>query len=127
MAQTSASRFPQNPMPWQILGWARYQTGDWQGCIVAMEKSISVQTDPPGGDPYQWFHLSMAHWQLGHREEARIWYDKAVGFIEAKGWYQGDIRSFRAETESLLAIGTAPASTGATTAPVGAGGSSGNK
>ena len=35
-----------------------------------------------GGYWFDWFFLAMAHWQLGHKEEARRWYDQGVAWME---------------------------------------------
>jgi hypothetical protein len=47
----------------------------------------------------------MAHWQLGHKTEARQWYDRAVRWMEENHPYNDDeLRRFRAEAEELLQI-----------------------
>jgi tetratricopeptide (TPR) repeat protein len=98
---------------WQTLGWAYYRTGAWKESIQALEKSIEL--NPPGADPDQWLFLAMAHWQLGHQEEARRWYDRAAEWIERNSdklrgdaWTTGrlpmDLRDCRAEAARLLGV-----------------------
>ena len=54
-----------------------------------------------GGDSFDWFFVAMANRQLGHQQEARKWYDKAVKrmFLNEELW------RFRAEAASLLGTG----------------------
>lgn len=51
-----------------------------------------------------WFVLTMAHWQLGNKEESRRWYDKAVPWMEKNQAEDEELRRFRAEAEELLEI-----------------------
>jgi len=103
---------PQSSIAWQVLGWARYRAGDWRGSIEALEKSCALQHDPTGGCAFQWFFLAMAHWQLGEKDTAREWYDKAVKWADASEKEKGntDLFRFRTEAEELMKIaGTQPA------------------
>jgi hypothetical protein len=50
------------------------------------------------------FFLTMAHWQLGHKTEARKWYDQAVHWMEKNKPKDDELRRFRAEAEELLQI-----------------------
>ena len=93
---------PQSSLAWQVLGWARYRAGDWKASIEALEKSCALQHDPTGGDAFQWFFLAMAHWQLGEKDKAREWYDKAVKWTEASEKDNADLIRFRAEAEELM-------------------------
>ena len=54
---------------------AHYRAGDWKASLTALEKSMELRK---GGDSFDWFFLAMAHWQLGEKDEAREWYDRAV-------------------------------------------------
>ena len=66
-----------------------------------MEKVKQVGT---AGDSIQWFLLAMAHSQLGHKEEARKWYDQAVQWMDKNQPKNEDLRRFRAEAAELLGI-----------------------
>jgi hypothetical protein len=46
----------------------------------------------------------MAHWQLGDRDEARKWYDRAVAWMEKHQPKNEELRRFRTEAEELLRI-----------------------
>ena len=52
---------------WNTLGVAQYRVGAWQAAITALERSMALRQ---GGDAFDWLFLAMAHWQLGHREDA---------------------------------------------------------
>jgi serine/threonine protein kinase/Tfp pilus assembly protein PilF len=86
---------------WTTLGVARYCAGDWKQAIPDLEKSVKRRN---GGNSIEWFFLAMAHWQLGHREEARDWYDKAVEWMEMNQPKNEQLLRFRAEAEELLKI-----------------------
>jgi tetratricopeptide (TPR) repeat protein len=67
-----------NELCWNTLGIARYRTGDWNGSIQALHKSMEIPRGESlckGGDSRDWFFLAMAHWQLGEKDQARTWYE----------------------------------------------------
>jgi tetratricopeptide (TPR) repeat protein len=89
---------------WQTLGWALYRAGNWKGSIAALEKSMALQRSPKGGDSGQWFCLAMARWQLGEKEKAREWYDRAVEWMDKNVPSDKGFVRFRAEAAELLGI-----------------------
>jgi hypothetical protein len=46
----------------------------------------------------------MAHWQLGEKDQARRWYDKAVQWMDQNKPKDEELRRFRAEAEELLGL-----------------------
>jgi hypothetical protein len=46
----------------------------------------------------------MAHWQLGEKQEARVWYDKAQQAIKQNGKPSEEVRGFQAEAATLLQL-----------------------
>src|SRR5262249_46519626 len=70
---------PTLPHFWQTLGWAEYRAGNWQAAIRALDKVKELGSP---GDSLVWFPLAMAHWRLGHKDEARRWYDRAVEWMD---------------------------------------------
>ena len=50
------------------------------------------------------FFLAMAHWQLGERDEARKWYERAVPWMDKKKPNDEELRRFRVEAANLLQI-----------------------
>jgi hypothetical protein len=56
-----------------------------------------------GGDSFDWFFLAMAHWRLGDRNQARMWLNRAVEWMDRDRPHDDELRRFRAEAETLLA------------------------
>jgi tetratricopeptide (TPR) repeat protein len=86
---------------WTTLGVAHYRAGDQKEAIAALEKSMELGK---GGDGLDRFFLAMAQWQLGHKDEARTWYDKAVAWMDKNQADNEDLRGCRAEAEEVLRI-----------------------
>jgi tetratricopeptide (TPR) repeat protein/serine/threonine protein kinase len=84
------------------LGIAQYRTGNWEESVTELEKACEFDTETNGqGRAQQWLFLAMAHWQLGHPQEARKWYDKAIE--HEKAW-PDELRGYRDEAAKLLRI-----------------------
>jgi tetratricopeptide (TPR) repeat protein len=94
---------------WNTLGVALYRTGDCKAAIEALEKSDVLAPDK--NLAFNGLFLAMAHWQLGRRDEARQWYDRAVGWMEKYDPKHHELRRFRAEAAAVLGLPepTAPA------------------
>jgi serine/threonine protein kinase/uncharacterized protein HemY len=88
---------------WYVLGVAQYRAGHWQQAIAALTKCMDLSK---GGDASDWFFLAMAHEQLGHKEEARQWFDRAVRWMDKYLPSPEELRRFRAEAAKLLAAET---------------------
>jgi uncharacterized protein HemY len=93
---------------WKTLGAAHYRAGSWKEAVATLETSMELRK---GGDSFDWFLLAMAHWQLGDKEHARKWHEKAIGWIEKnqKQLQQNkqrdeELHRFRAEADELLGI-----------------------
>jgi serine/threonine-protein kinase len=99
-AQKAVELEPRYSECWTALGWANYHTGDWKAAITALEKVVEVGRR----DWSDFFYLAKAHWQLGHREEARSWYEKGVEWMEKNNRKSPRIRYVRAEAAALLGI-----------------------
>ena len=84
------------------MGLAHYRAGDWKAAIAALEKSMDLRK---GGDSIDWFFLAMAHWQLGEKDEARKWYDKAVQWMAVNANDNAELSAVRAEAEELMKKG----------------------
>ena len=46
----------------------------------------------------------MAHWQLGKKDKARAWYDRAVQWMNKNQPNNRELRRFRAEAAELLEL-----------------------
>jgi Flp pilus assembly protein TadD/serine/threonine protein kinase len=105
LAQKAVELQPKNHIYWRTLGVARYRAGEWKAAIAALHKMKEIGSP---GDSRDWFLLAMAHWQLGDKNGARGWYDKAVGWMEKNRPNNEELRrhlgGLRAETEALIGV-----------------------
>jgi tetratricopeptide (TPR) repeat protein len=101
LAQRAVALVPRAGIYWNTLGVAQYRAGDWNAALTALGKSMELRE---GGESYDWFFLAMAHWQLGQKEQARCWYDKAVAWMDKHQPQNEELRRFYAEAAALLAI-----------------------
>jgi serine/threonine protein kinase/tetratricopeptide (TPR) repeat protein len=83
---------------WNTLATAEYRAGHWESAIEHMMIRVNLHDD----NEYDQFVLAMAHWQLGHHDEARTWYDKAVVQMEKYRPNNDESCRFRAEATALL-------------------------
>ena len=51
-----------------------------------------------------WFYLAMAHWQLGEKEQARQWYDRAVEWMDKNQPKDDEFPRCCSEAADLLGI-----------------------
>jgi uncharacterized protein HemY len=101
LATKAVELAPKVRLIWNTLGAAHYRAGDWKAAITALERSMELRQ---GGDAFDWFFLAMARWQVGDKEQARQWYDKAVLWMERNRPQDDELRRFRAEAAALLGI-----------------------
>jgi tetratricopeptide (TPR) repeat protein len=101
LAQQATKLAPQDGNIWNTLGVAQYRAGNWPAVIEALGKSNELRR---GGDASDFFFLAMAHWQLGHKEEAGKWYDQAVVWMETNNPNNEELCRFRAEATELLGL-----------------------
>jgi eukaryotic-like serine/threonine-protein kinase len=99
LAKKAIKLRPQEGLYWNTLGTAHYRAGDWKAAIGALDKSMELRK---GGDSFDWFFLAMANQQLGHTDEARKWYDRAVVWMEKNRPTNEELLRFRAEAEDLV-------------------------
>jgi tetratricopeptide (TPR) repeat protein len=100
LATKAVELAPKAGLIWNTLGVAHYRAGDYRAAVVALEKSRELQR---GHDSFDWFFLAMAHWQLGHKKQARTWYDQAVAWMDKHMPQNAELIRFRAEAAALLA------------------------
>jgi hypothetical protein len=89
------SQFKQSP-----AGAAHYRNGDHKAAIAALETARRLWT---GDDSLDWFFLAMAHWRLGHRDRARMCFDRGVQWMDKHKPDDDELRRLRAEVEATLA------------------------
>jgi serine/threonine protein kinase/Flp pilus assembly protein TadD len=102
LSQKAVDLSPQQGVLWNTLGVARYRAGNYQDARRALIRSMELRG---GGDPYDWLFLSMISAQLGEREAARSWYDKAASWLNRKKAIPEELDRFRQEAASLLQVG----------------------
>jgi hypothetical protein len=73
-------------------GWL-FPIQDWDNATLQKSLDLGKRGDSVGG-----FFLAMAHWRLGHEDEARKWYDRAVE------WMERSQPANRAEAAQLLGV-----------------------
>jgi tetratricopeptide (TPR) repeat protein len=88
-------------MSWNTLGVAYYRVGAWREAVAALEKSMDLRRP---GKPDDFFFLAMASWQLGEKEKAHQWYDRATASMRESRHVPLRWRRFRAEAAELLDI-----------------------
>jgi serine/threonine protein kinase/predicted Zn-dependent protease len=101
LAKRAVELEPRANRTWNTLAVAQYRAGDPKASIATFEKSMKLGS---GGDSFDWFFLAMAHWQLGRKEEARKWYDKAVAWMDKHQPHNNEWRRFREEAAELLDV-----------------------
>jgi tetratricopeptide (TPR) repeat protein len=111
LAKKAVELAPRDGSIWNTLGVAEYRADNWQASVEALSKSMELRQ---GGDAFDWLFLSMAHWQLGHRDQARTWYEKGMAWMNTNRSKDEELLRFRAEATQLLGVpqtqpATAPA------------------
>jgi tetratricopeptide (TPR) repeat protein len=101
LAERAIAARPGDGDIWNTLAVARYRNGQPKEAIAAFERSMQLRYV---GDGSNRFFLAMGHWQLGNKDEAREWYDKAVGWINENHADSQHLRRLRMQAEELLKI-----------------------
>jgi tetratricopeptide (TPR) repeat protein len=105
IARKAVELAPKEAMYWNTLGVAHYRAGQWQAAVDAVTRSQEL------GQPlkaFDWFFLAMAHRKLGHTDDARSWYHRAVRWSEdnreamEKSKQSDELRRLRSEAEEVL-------------------------
>jgi len=107
-AEKAVELGPERGNIWNTLGAAQYRAGKSQAAVQSLQESMRLGG---GGQAYDFLFLAMAHWQLGEKQEAHRWYDKAVEWIEQNKLEGEEYRRFRAEAAELLGMDDAQAQT----------------
>jgi serine/threonine protein kinase/tetratricopeptide (TPR) repeat protein len=101
LAKTAVARKPESSRYRNTLGVAHFAEGNWAEAVASLEKSAELNK---GGGGFDWYFLAMAHARLGHPEEARKYYDRAVEWTQKFKPKNDKLRRFRAEADEVLGI-----------------------
>jgi tetratricopeptide (TPR) repeat protein len=116
LAEQGAGRDDKNDQDLSTLGAILYRAGRFDEAVRQLsaltstwEQGAELPTLTSPG--YTWFFLAMTHHQLGHADEAKSWFDKAVERVEQEK--QGEpswnrrltLQLLRGESESLIKPG----------------------
>jgi tetratricopeptide (TPR) repeat protein len=109
LAQRAVEVTPQGAGYRNTLGVAYYRQGDYRAAVNQLEAAMRLRA---GGISDDWFFLAMALWQLGDRDNAFKWFDRAMQWMEKNRPGDTELRRFSAEAEALLRGATPPAQSG---------------
>jgi len=99
LATKAVELAPNNGEIWNTLGVAQFRAGNCTASIASLEKSMALRK---GGDSFDWFFLAMSHWQLDEKDTARMWYEKAVVWMQKNAAQNKELLRFQVEAEELL-------------------------
>jgi hypothetical protein len=83
------------------LALAEFRSGHWRESLAASERSLELKK---GDDAFAWFLLAMAHWQLGEKDKASNWFNKAVDWAKRKAPGDTELRRLWSEAAKLLGV-----------------------
>jgi tetratricopeptide (TPR) repeat protein len=92
---------PREGTYWNTLGVAQYRAGDGKAAVAALEKALALRE---GGDSFDWFFLAMAWRQLGQKQEARKWYDRASAWRDRYQPWDDELLRFQGEAAAALGV-----------------------
>ena len=56
------------------------------------------------GDANDWYFVAMAYQRLGHKEEARMWFEKAVAWQKEHAANDAQLAQFEKEAREVVGI-----------------------
>ncbi|MGD0039111.1 MAG: protein kinase [Isosphaeraceae bacterium] len=105
LARRAIELSPGQAMYLNTLGVAQYRSGQYAEAITTLERSLAAGAGQ--SDAYNLFFLAMAHHRLGHADQARACFDRAVRWLRAqKSLLEQDTKElteFRTEATAVLA------------------------
>jgi GlpG protein len=100
LARQAVDLDPEEADYWNTLGAALYRAGQPAKALEALEMAMGLRE---GGDAFDWFFVAMARHALG-RDDARVWYDRAVAWMQEHAPDDEELKRFRAEAEGVLGL-----------------------
>ena len=92
LAKGAVERAPKTGDFWNTLGLAQYRAEAWEAAIGAAEKSTTLHAD---GNGVSFLVLAMAHWRMGRRDQARMWFARAIDKIDVVTSQDDDLHRLR--------------------------------
>lgn len=106
LAQKAVDAAPNVWGHWRTLGVAQHVAGDDAAAVKSLTRSLELHKD---GESFDYFPLAAAYQRLGHKGQARKWYDSGVKWADTnKHPYMAELTVLRAEAEACLGIGQPP-------------------
>jgi tetratricopeptide (TPR) repeat protein len=102
LALKAAKGAPKDAQAWCALGVAHYRAGDPKAALAALQTAAQVRQGSPNG--FDGFFLALAYWQQDNKEQARLWYDRAVGWMAQYMPDDDELLRFQAEAEEALGL-----------------------
>jgi len=102
MAREAVELMPQEGGICNTLGTALYRAGRWEDAIKTLERADQLSGGKHFG--FNAFFIAMAHWQMGNKEEASRWYDRAALWMDKDQPKNEELRRFRAEAAALMKV-----------------------
>jgi tetratricopeptide (TPR) repeat protein len=106
LAQRAVELFPAGDVSLNTLGVVLYRLGRYAEAIATLERSLAAGHGQ--SDAFDLFFLAMAHHRLGHADQARACFDRAVRWLGNRQGlseqYVHELAAFRAEAETVLAL-----------------------
>jgi tetratricopeptide (TPR) repeat protein len=101
IAEEAFDQLPDSWSSWFQLAVIHYRAGNWEESLRAINEAHDRKSE---GTCTSWSLAAMAHWQLGHKEEARAWYSKTVVRMEQTGCRNPEHHRFAREAAELLGL-----------------------
>ena len=101
---------PDNGNLINILGVAQYRAGHYEAALKSLQRSERLNASPAGGShPADLAFLTMAHYKLGHKDQARTELDQLRQAVQRPQWpFMTEARALLHETEELLQVPLTP-------------------
>ena len=99
LAVKTVERDPRCSTYWNTLGAAHYRAGDFQAATADLDQAVALGN---GGTVFDHVFLAMAHMQLGNREIARHWFDRAMIEMDHSPPGHAELRRLREEASTLI-------------------------
>jgi len=109
LATRGLDLLPESGDVWNVVGEAHFRAHHWDEAIGAFKKAGELRRDQ---NVTGWYHLAMAYWQKGDKEQARQWCTKAAAWMEKNQAKNDDFVRLRDEAAAMLGVTDHPAPTG---------------